>query len=771
MATKTIICPLNVTEYQSSFSKSGSIWTGQALFSVPSGYIFDGLTAFTQTTSDYYITVKRPNSPFTINCINNTDWCYFRYTNDVASKRYIQFGLLAGAGVSDTIFNYDWELTANVVQTAMTKAITQNCTNCTTNAPQTIADTDTTITITATAANDYYFETAPQIVFKDANDTTLLNAVFTIAANGLTASVTVDLTQLTFADIDTITLNAAAVAIPTRLPLTQNISHFTTNAPQYVYETDTTVTITATANSGYIFDTRNMPRVVTYDINGAVDRYDFTASNDRLTASVSFNPSLWNWNVISDVQLIGTAVAIPNAIGITQNCINCTTDAPQYVDVYDTDLTVTATANSGYIFDTAPQIRFTDANGNTAFDTDGNLAVYPFVISQNAAVADITVDVDLLDFSTMTNAVITATAAAAAVSVNVVTTVQNAVLNGLPQTVYVDSVLALTATANSGYKFDTAPQVYILDANGNPYVVEFALSQNDTVAQCTVNLGGYSLDNHSTVTITAIANAVTPYVDKYGTINVYKVTTQNLAEFAQRRMFVETISQPSDPAPTYEKIDLGVYVHSVKRLYCSVGETLQNVLKCGNYDTQINVQTPTNDTVNIDCGTVAIPTPNNDITDYQSEISIFLPFVGMQSVPVDLVGKTISLHYICNIVTADAVAILEYDNIKFADYICNVASDIIFMTNENYGAVRERGDIGNNSEVLRGLQPYIIVKYFDSENGKIYNNDAKRIALNQTVGFAQITEITEFVNAEITDSEKTMLINALANGVIFNAIV
>lgn len=556
-----------------------------------------------------------------------------------------------------------------------------------------------------------------------------------------------------------------------QIPITATATNCTTNAPQMITTNTAALNVTATANSGYEFT--SAPTATFYGANDTViANLPFTIAANKLTAALNADLSQITLTDVVRIDITATAAQIAPTVTVPliQNVYYCTTNAPQSVNSTDTALTITATPSNGYWFNDAPHVGFYDANGELCFDNNGNPAYYAFNVAASKLTASITLNVStLIDLSTVDTVIIAATATEIPTpSVNFVTDLEFCTVNGIPQNVDINSQFTVTATANTGYKFVQAPSIYFLDANGNPNVINFTIAANELTATATVNLSVYELDGNETITLTATATAVTPYIDKYGTINVYKVTAANLSEFAQKRMFVEKISQPTDPAPFYEKIDLGAYVHSVKRLYCSVGETLQNVLKCGNYDTQINVLTPTNDTVNIDCGTVAIPTPNNDITDYQSEISIFLPFVGMQNVPVDLVGKTISLHYICNIVTADAVAILEYNNIKFAEYVCNVASEIIFMTNENYGAVRERGNIGNNSEVLRGLQPYIIVKYFDSENGKIYNNDAKRIALNQIVGFAQITEITDFVNAEITDSEKTMLINALANGVIFN---
>ena len=50
-------------------------------------------------------------------------------------------------------------------------------------------------------------------------------------------------------------------------------------------------------------------------------------------------------------------------------------------------------------------------------------------------------------------------------------------------------------------------------------------------------------------------------------------------------------------------------------------------------------------------------------------------------------------------------------------------------------------------QILKGLQPYAVLKYYNSENKKIYNADCLRGVLSTYLGYLQITELTNLIIA------------------------
>lgn len=669
MATKNFSLPQNVTQTFSNFTQSGGYYSGYAQFQAASGYKFADPTLSGTNYTNCNVLVTRTDST-TFN-IKNTAYCTF----SVLSDGKLQFTLKSAAQIDYSTFALPWTLQATLEQTARELTVTQTLQNCTLSGlPSTVTD-ETALNLTLTAANGYQFDTTPQLVFdqmildENGNPTTAKN--FTVSNDKLTATLSIDLSEC---DLDyvqqctAITINATAAVIPTvkTVQITRNLTDCTTNAPTSISEDDTTVNIICTASSGYQFDTA--PTIMFYDANDTVlHGFTFTVLSSKLSANVTFDVSQFDdFADVESIVLTATAAAIPQTVTVTVNSQNCT-------------------------------------------------------------------------------------------------------VNGVPQTVYVDTVLNLIATANSGYTFDseTPPSVYILDAQGNPNIVYFTLSENDTVASATVNLGGYTMDNTASVTITANAAAVTPYVEKYGTINVYKVTTQNLTDFAAVR-FKKEKDTPSDTIGYFQLVDLGDYVVSVKRFYCLISDVLTAYIKAGNYNTGIECETPQNDNFVIDCGTVAIPMPNNSITDYQnSDIKIFLPFVGFVSLPSDYVGKTIALQYRVNIVNGDCVAVLSCNGIEIDFVQCTISNNVIFKTNKEN---EFDGNTEFNMQVLKGLQPYAVVKTVTDENNQLYNSDCLRLPLSEITGYFAANEIENFVSDTITETEKTILYNEIANGVFILAV-
>lgn len=505
-------------------------------------------------------------------------------------------------------------------------------------------------------------------------------------------------------------------------------------------------------------------------IIGTLENYDFTTVptvsytdlygvSHTVTATVTTNGNTKTATAILDYVNFNTNIVVngvyepPTEITVTTTETNCTVSGLPQTVYNNSVLNLTATAATDYEFTTAPTFNYTDSN-NVAQSVN-------FTIAANGKTATLNLNLATLNFGT-TTATITATAAAVVyptIPVNVSET--NAAVSGVPSPTYINSVLNLTATANTGYQFETAPQLNYVDQNGTFQVFNFTVAQNKLTATLTLDLSTLDLTNVSSLNVSATAAAVVPQIEKYGTINVYNVTTNNLKDFALQRFF-----KMENGAQTYfENIDLGNFVHSVKRFYCSIGTTTPEVLKCGNYNTQIAVQTPLNDTVNLNCGYVAIPYKNSDLTDFDSDIKIFIPFYGFYSLPVDYVGKTITLTYTVNLVTANAVAFLSYDGNIFECLECNISSDVVYKTNtENFNNTPDF-----NMNVLKGLTPYVLLKYYVSENKKIYNNSCLRGVLSTFVGYLQITELTGFADNNITETEKTMLLNELENGVIILA--
>lgn len=314
--------------------------------------------------------------------------------------------------------------------------------------------------------------------------------------------------------------------------------------------------------------------------------------------------------------------------------------------------------------------------------------------------------------------------------------------------------------ADSGYIFEVAPVLQISIAGSGITELNFTITENSTKAVLTVDFSEYE-----DILICGIVATADPSVNyrNYGSINVYNVDFNILNSFAALRYVNETQTG-------YNVLkDYADYVISLNRFYFPITNTLPNVIKLANYDTNINANTPLNDIITLDFGNVTIPQYNADICDYETEIKLLIPFYGFYNISNDYIGKTIFLIFDVNIINGKGIAKLICDNIIFDCINIEPCTEVLFKPKINMNINTEN----LNARNLYGLTPYLYVKYFDSENQNIYNVDNERKILNEVNGFAKVNEIIlnqSILTAAqfITDSEKTELLNILQNGVYFN---
>ena len=567
-----------------------------------------------------------------------------------------------------------------------------------------------------------------------------------------------------------VTLNGTTSRAGRTLQTVENLQNCTISGLPSTVTDQSTLNLTLTADTNCTFETTPLLEfgtvVVKPDGNPAQNAA-FTVSNDKLTATLSIDLSEWNLDYMTTVETLTITAAATSAIysvPITRNLTLCTTNAPTSISEVMTSVNIICTANNNCEFDTAPSIVFYDAN-NTVLHS------FTFTVLQSKLSANVTFDVsEFNDFENVTSIVLTATANAIVAKKELTQILSNCTTNAPQYILETDTVINVTATANSNCVFNTAPQLFIIDTNGDPNVFNFTIAQDGLTASLAFDVETFDFDNiGNTCEITASADTITPYQTKYGSIHVYKLSENQLEQFSNQRFFVENLATGTEE-PQYERIDLGNYVHSIKRVYLAVNDTVADVLKCGNYNTHIAVETPLDDTLTVDCGTVTIPTPNNSNVDFNSEITLFLPFVGMVAISNEFCGKTLNLVYRCNLIKGDAIAEITVNGVAMLQYECNIGYDIIYKTLVTQTAFNTVGNVDFNTQILKGLQPYAVLKYYTDKNAQIFNTDCLRVPLSEISGYFAANEIENFVSDTITDTEKQTLFNEIANGVFILAV-
>lgn len=331
----------------------------------------------------------------------------------------------------------------------------------------------------------------------------------------------------------------------------------------------------------------------------------------------------------------------------------------------------------------------------------------------------------------------------------------------LPQYVKDGETVNVTLTANDGTEFDTeqsTPQFCYKNASGFPQTKDLTISSDKKTATGSIQIN----TNWSDFAVIGSACPVTVVGQQYGAINVYLVTLDELAEFSGKRFFKETDTDPGTGAPIYENIDLGAYVNKIRRVYTNIAASSTDVIRCGNYNTGVSCHQPAQDKITLDFGTAVVPAHNEDNTDYESEIQIFLPFAGFVNLNTDYAGKTIALQYVINVVTGNGVALLSCNGVVFQVEETEPSSEIIYLSPS--AQVKTVGGDDWNEMLYYGLEPYIYCKWYESaSNGR--NNDRQTGILGDFRGFNVFDDVTPIHTAEMLTEEQEMIYTALSDGV------
>jgi hypothetical protein len=501
--------------------------------------------------------------------------------------------------------------------------------------------------------------------------------------------------------------------------------------------------IQVTANEGYKITAAQVEFTDSY---GSPDTQDLTISPDGKTASWEYDDA----DRGESFTLTGTTASEGTPeLNVTNNITGSGVTEQHTFDGETATFTVTGQYSPN-------KVRFFDLKASYT-NKAGTATKTPFVVQdlEYSQQATLTItDIDPTKPVTLTGSYDDV--------VEISTNLSNCTANeDLPQYVKDGETVNVTLTANEGTEFDTeqsTPQFYYENASGVPQTQALTISSDKKTATGSIQVN----TNWSGIAVIGSAYPVAVVGEQYGAINVYLVTLDELAEFSGKRFFKETGTDPSTGAPIYENIDLGAYVNKIHRVYTNIGASSTDVIRCGNYNTGVSCHQPAQDKITLDFGTAVVPAHNEDNTDYESEIQIFLPFAGFVTLNTDYAGKTIGLQYVINVVTGNGVALLSCNGVVFQVEETEPSSEIIYLSPSTQ--VKTVGGDDWNEMLYYGLEPYIYCKWYESaSNGR--NNDRQTGILGDFRGFNVFDDVTPIHTAEMLTEEQEMIYTALSDGV------
>lgn len=504
------------------------------------------------------------------------------------------------------------------------------------------------------------------------------------------------------------------------------------NIPHSTYKTEESwdgLTITVTADDGYKLVTTPAP-TYTYFVGGSETTESFYhVSETEASMRYSISPDN-NTTITLNGQTTGGEQPTANVINNITGEGNSETHSVVGSVV---SIEVTATNRNNTFFNLIATYTGADGTEQTAeFSVDGRTA------SVSISDADLSQPITLTGLC--------------AHGITITNNLTNCSVEGLKDIYSPQETLTINLTANDGFIFsktDNTPKLYG-DSWGGEVSQDFEFEEGATTATLVYDLSLMAEQDVDAATLQGGAIAGEPPVvgENYGSINVYVVTTDELDEFAQIRF--------------YEQQDTGNFVNRIKRIFATVPTAGDTTIQCGNTATSVHALTPAKQVLTLDFGAVTIPAHNENSTDFDAEIRLFVPFHGFVDIPAEYAGKPVNLVCLVDIITGKGVAKLTCDGIMFDAYDIEPSQDVIYRTLTQQ--INVIGGEASDNSVLYGVEPYVHCKWYTSQpagQGAVQ----KVSKIGDLTGFNVLTDITPIHTGEMLSDEQETIYSLLQQGI------
>ena len=513
------------------------------------------------------------------------------------------------------------------------------------------------------------------------------------------------------------------------LTLNKNLTNVTMSPDVTSIEIDgTSKVITLSVNQGYQFS--GIPKLT---ISGT--DHNFTLSNNVYTLDV--NTIGISADVSGTITATATQITVNPILTLTKNLTNVTMSPDvTSIEIDGTSKVITLTADKGYPFSGTPKLTISgnDYNFNLSSDNTYRLDVNTIGISANVSG--------------------TITAMAIPRSKNVTNSLTNCTITPPFNSMVENESYNLTLNANKGCKFVTTPTLSMNDREG--IILDFIKVTDYQYTLSFTAESGY-FNTIDDAILSGVAVEETPIVNKYGAIQVYKPTNNDMSELATKRFRANNTVD----GITYSDIDLGTYITQFKRIFFDVVTTSKSNILLGVHDTLINTDVVNNDDVTIDCGTVLIEGANgNELDTKIYKIKIVLPFYEVVELPSIYMNKTIHIVYKCNVITgyADILIneVVSNTDLLIVKYRCKISQDLPYIL--DYDKLN-----GGLSDMQLNTSPKIILQKNNTFIDKGYSTYKKGLISNE-VGYFEVKDIVS-MSLNATQKEKDLIENLLKSGV------
>ena len=333
-----------------------------------------------------------------------------------------------------------------------------------------------------------------------------------------------------------------------------------------------------------------------------------------------------------------------------------------------------------------------------------------------------------------------------------------------PTYCFVGEPLTIELTADSGNQFTDATKCTLTgySTTATSYIVTMTISKDKLTATGTITptVGSEDRDDFYII-VDGIAEQQTTPTKKYGFINAYVLNEKNLEDFATAR-FVQYSGDVGSTKEDPISYDLGDYINRVKRFFFQVDKGSSSKLMCGNFMVDTTVYNLASDSKVLSFGSVEIPNVTQSTADYDTELNLFVPFIGLESLPVDLIGHTVGLELRVNLLGGGGVYVMTCDDRIVWTKEVEPCTDVLFRTQKQQ--IQVIGGSKFNSTYLMGLTPYIVLQKKTITSTGVETASSRLTKVKDVSGFTKMVNVKFADTTNMLTDDVNTIINILRNG-------
>ena len=582
-------------------------------------------------------------------------------------------------------------------------------------------------TLTLTCEAGYVFDGTPSVTIGD--DPFAEPTPMTVSGDNKTATLTNE-----GVGSNDLTITGKTKTEPVAPVVTNNVAHTTVEVSGD--------TVTLTCEQGYIFD--GTP-VVTKNNDPMADEMRMTVSENGKVATLT-SQGIGS----QDITITGNTKVEPEPIPDPVVTNNITGASETHTKDGDTALTINLTSNKMMRNVT---VGYTNTSGESV---SLPVTVTPDIKLERVESAA-TVSLTDVDFHV---AVVLSGEAKDAIGTTF--TLSGCKASSEPPYIYLGEPLSLTLTADNGNEFADPTKVYYefegAFSSGENY--PFTIAQDKLTATATI-VTNTDISYNTHLNVIAEAQPKVQPTTKYGFINAYVVTEDNLNVFATSRFIQYTGGGSTQGDPV--NYDLGDYVNRVKRYFFKVDEGTTSKLKCGNFIVDTDVKNLASDTKTLDFGQVAIPNYTQSAADYSTDVIMFVPFIGLVNVGSEIIGKTVNLTLKVNVLSGGGVYVLTCgDNMVWSKEV-DPCTDVIYRTTAQDPKVI--GGVNFDATYLMGLRPYVLVDRREIVNNGSQSSSSRVTRIGDLTGNVKLTDVVFADTENMLQNDIDEIVTILRQGI------